>query len=366
MAKINGQRIKAEPALQPNEKQRQTTINRAAVNVLSNEDDIRTRNSEVTVKEIPLSLIKSRKINNYIISDIEALAASIEKAGQWQEIVVRVDRESSEESYICVAGHRRMAAFNFLREKYLKKYGDENHKMVLLYSYIRARVMTLEEEQMEEFVYDDTNSKTRIPTVFEALLRFDLDSIDLEKEDVRNDFIKQVYGEDKLEAYLNGTFKVRLNQTSKLQYLQKMIEQNFSTMNVSTGTIKVYYNMIQSSCAELIDSVLSGTIPLRDALTFSRQPHEEQKKLIQSYGTDEFKDISKIVIAKSEAKGDEVVLSYDKAIGKLKGFSKELSAIDEYLSGMNKKELTGNQKEIIKQVKKIFKAFNELSEMPIK
>lgn len=366
MAKINGQKIKVEELTPAQEKPRQTTVNRAAVNVLSNEDEVRTRNSEITVKEIPLNLIKSRSVNNYIISDVEALAASIEKAGQWQEIVVRVDRDSAEEAYICVAGHRRMAAFNYLRNKYLEKYGDENHKMVLLYSYIRARVMTAEEEKMEELVYDDTNSMTRIPTVFEALLRFDLDSIDLEKEEVRDDFIKLVYGEDKLKSYLAGEIKIKLNQTSKLQYLQKLIEQNFPTMNASTGTIKIYYNMIQGSCSELIDAVLAGTIPLREALSFSRQSREEQLKLISAYGTEEFKEVAKATVVKDEEKPEGEQLTYDKSVSKVKGFLKDIKAVDEYLSSLSKKDLTGNQKEIIKQIKKVQKVLSELNEMPVK
>lgn len=364
--KINGQKIKADSSPVTNEP-RQVTTNRYAINVLSNENDIRTRNSQINIKEIPVELIKGRDVNNYIISDIETLAKSIEQVGQLQEIIVRVDHDSTEESYICVAGHRRLEAFKFLKEKFLNKYNDPTHKMVLLYSYIRARVMTSEEELNEEIIYDDTNSKTRIPTVFEALLRFDLDAIDFEKESVRKDYVTLVYGENKYKEYLDGSLKIKFNQSTKYAYLQKLIEENFPSMHIGLGSIKNYYSMIQSSSPLLISSVLSGKIPLREAISISRESHEKQKELIESYGTSDYEKRTQL---KKEASVKEVedddAVDYEKLILKTKKNFEELNRLNEKLSNLQKKELNGNQKELIKELKKLTKIIEKINGMPIK
>ena len=63
-------------------------------------------------KSIPVSLIDTRKENNYIISDIDALAKSIEKHGLQQNIIVKVNGER----YALIAGERRLTAYKKLRK----------------------------------------------------------------------------------------------------------------------------------------------------------------------------------------------------------------------------------------------------------
>lgn len=322
------------------------------------EKELMERISSVPVSEIPIDDIKSREINNFIISNIEELANSIDKIGQQQEVIVTTNEHGE---YVMVAGHRRLVAIKYLRDKY-KKLG--NKEKTDKFSFIRARVLNSDEKEQENKIYLDTNTTTRIPTVFEALLGFDLKAMNFSDQDFLNKYLIAIYGKNGPAEYKKGNIKDRLNQNSLIKYLAKLIKENFSTMEVKEETIKRYLTLIKSAHPELIKKILDGSIELREGIVLARYDHEQQLDVINGKISKESLKNNTIPV---ESNNIEITnFSYDKVVNSLNRIGKNINDMYDYLSSLNKKELTGNQKEIIKKVKEIKKNLNEISKMPSK
>lgn len=98
------------------------------------------------VKTVNIDLLQPSKQNFYTMSDIDALAASIEEFGQLEPIHISND-------YEIISGHRRYTALKQIgaatANVIFVRFSNETDKMALIIEANRQRVKTIEEFQQE-------------------------------------------------------------------------------------------------------------------------------------------------------------------------------------------------------------------------
>lgn len=249
---------------------RQTTPVRAALSSLNENKDLPKTGSTVLM-DIPISIIRNREINKFIVGDIEELAESIYKNGLQQPIVVRQNiNEDKQINYVVSIGHRRLAAYKLLFQKYGKQY-----------EYISAKVLTSDEELKENEIYLESNSQTRKLTVFEALANFSPEEMSFEDEKFKNKYLDYM---KKMNEYNEKEDK--FNDTSLHKYLVRLIADVYPGMEVSEATVRKYMPLCSKASDKLKEAVYNDRVPVRKAIEYCAFTQEEQDRIINSSDMD--------------------------------------------------------------------------------
>ena len=296
-----------------------------------------------SIHQIPLSKIHPRSFNAYPITDIEQLAESIERVGLLQPIIL----SEKDGEYFIVAGERRFTAFKRLYEKYK----DDEIKKGLFES-IPALLLDNEDE---ERVYRDSNDYSRQITNFQRVIRCEPDKINFNDDYWKEQYVKYVYGEDRVQAYRKGQIYVKGTRTDKCKLNHRMILSIEPDIDISEKTVRNYLGFYNRCNEDLKLATVVGKISIRDAQSLSWLTNREQTQAVSKIGSDEFEDyvIEGRQLAEIKRK------RYPAPTAELQAYLNKLKKLNNYyaekINKINPKELSKEEQELLEKVKSIIK-----------
>ena len=356
------------------------------IKVMMDEADREALKAKVT-ELIPVDLIDTRKINEYIISDIEELAASIEEHGLQQNIIVKRNGER----YTLIAGERRLTAIKLI----LKKGTRPELKMVMAEIY-PADIS----ERLEKAIYEETNDTQRNDTLFERVYRmnprekffYKKDSNVMDEQKVADYIQLKINSSTPGYTFLSTPLNIAKEEAKKAQLMEDESYSYTSYITNSQGkAIKIKWDVVStmvdyitlklntrykdvkitsSAVRKNVDAIMNckykpiidelifkGKIPVRDLRVISKLSEEEQ---IETYNKIvEGKDWR--INSESDEETDTRILSDNDKLKELKENLKTISK--KYVEyNINSQVLEGDDKKFYKKVQKIIELITEITE----
>ena len=232
------------------------------------------------VYNIPLSQIHPRKVNAYAISDIGALAASIERSGLLQPAIVREDGTGA---FDIVAGERRYTAFCALRNKY-----SDDPVRSETWSYLPC--VLLPPGADEETVYRDTNDYTRQLNNLQRIARIDPDRINLREAKWQEKYVAYVYGAAAIPKLYTGELSVKNNRRTKAKLIRFIALESEPDLDLAESTVRNYLAFWDRCGSVLRSAAMRGDVSVRDAQALSWLSDEEQALAVESADSDIYSD----------------------------------------------------------------------------
>lgn len=293
-----------------------------------------------TIYQIPLSKIHPRSFNAYPITDIEQLAESIERVGLLQPIIL----SEKDGEYFIVAGERRYTAFKMLLEKYKGTNKEQLFKTI--------PALLLEQED-ENTVYRDSNDYSRQLTNFQRVIRCEPDKIDFNDSYWKEQYVKYVYGEDRVNAYRNGQIYVKGTRTDKCKLIHRMILAIEPDIDISEKTVRNYLGFYDRCNEDLKLATVIGKISIRDAQSLSWLRNREQTQAVSKIGTEEFEDY----VIEGKQLAEIKRKRYPAPATHLYAYLNKLRKLNRFYAGLieeiDEKELTEEEKEKLQEAKDI-------------
>ena len=356
------------------------------IRIMMDEADREALKAKVT-ELIPVELIDTRKVNEYIISDIEELASSIEEHGLQQNIIVKRNGER----YTLIAGERRLTAIKLI----LKRGTRPELKMVMAEIY-PADIS----ERLEKAIYEETNDTQRNDTLFERVYRMNPREKFFYKKDqnvmdeqkmadyiqlkinssapgytflstplniAKEEAKKASLMEDESYSYTSyitnsqgKAIKIKWDIVSTMvDYITLKLNARYKDVKITSSAVRKNVDAIMECKYKPIidDLIFKGKLPVRDLRVISKLSEEEQ---IEAY--------NKIIEGKdwktnsiSEEKTDIKILSDNDKLKELKDSLKTINKkYTEY--SINSQALEGDDKKIYKKVQKIIEMIAEIAE----
>ena len=295
------------------------------------------------ILNIRIDLIHPRSFNAYPITDIEQLAESIERVGLLQPIIL----SEKDGEYFIVAGERRFTAFKQLYEKY-----KDNKMRQSLFETIPALLL---ENEDEERVYRDSNDYSRQLTNFQRVIRCEPDKIDFDDHYWKEQYVKYVYGEERVNAYRNGQIYVKGTRTDKCKLIHRMILAIEPDIDISEKTVRNYLGFYDRCNEDLKLATVIGKISIRDAQSLSWLTNREQTQAVSKIGTEEFEDY----LIEGQQLAEIKRKRYPAPATHLYAYINKLNKLNNHyaklIEGINEKELTEEEKEMLLEAKRIIK-----------
>lgn len=317
--------------------------------------------SEKKLADIPIDMIKNRDINEYPVDRIEQLAEDIEKVGLIQPIVVRKNKDRSDynATYIAVVGHRRLAAYRYLKAKYKNSESEvDKHGFDSITAYI---LESDEELKNEEQIYRSSNDQMRRISNLDRVIRLKPDEIDLSSEKWKRKYVEEVLGKDKLKDYEEGKIIVPTGLRTKAKLIAAMILNDDPTSDISDNTVRTYLIFLDRCGENLRKATVRRMIPQRDAINYiSFWPIEEQEKAIDAFGknNEEYKKYLKKPEKISKTNSSKI--TWSKAKNKIKrSIEKVTSSIENDLTEW---KTNGLNDEDSKELEKILDELKQIEE----
>lgn len=232
------------------------------------------------VYNIPLNQIHPRKVNAYAISDIGALAASIERSGLLQPSIVREDGTGA---FDIVAGERRYTAFCALHDKY----ADDP---VRSETWAYMPCVLLPPGADEETVYRDTNDYTRQLNNLQRIARIDPDRINLREAKWQEKYVGYAYGAAAIPKLYTGELSVKNNRRTKAKLIRFMALESEPDLDLAESTVRNYLAFWDRCGSVLRSAAMRGDVSVRDAQALSWLSDAEQALAVESTGADIFRD----------------------------------------------------------------------------
>ena len=232
------------------------------------------------VYNIPLADIRPRKVNAYAISDISALAASIERSGLLQPAIVR---KNSDGLFEIVAGERRYTAYCMLRDKHVEDSQISGR-------WEKMPCVILPAGADEETVYRDTNDYSRQLNNFQRIARIDPDRINLRDPYWQECYVRYVYGEQRIPALYTGELTVKNNRRTKAKLIRCMALESEPDLDLAESTVRNYLAFWDRCGKALRTAALCGDVSVRDAQALSWLSDDEQAIAVESADSDIFCD----------------------------------------------------------------------------
>ena len=356
------------------------------IRIMMDEADREALKAKVT-ELIPVELIDTRKVNEYIISDIEELASSIEEHGLQQNIIVKRNGER----YTLIAGERRLTAIKLI----LKRGTRPELKMVMAEIY-PADIS----ERLEKAIYEETNDTQRNDTLFERVYRMNPREKFFYKKDqnvmdeqkmadyiqlkinssapgytflstplniAKDEAKKASLMEDESYYYTSyitnsqgKAIKIKWDIVSTMvDYITLKLNARYKDVKITSSAVRKNVDAIMECKYKPIidDLIFKGKLPVRDLRVISKLSEEEQ---IEAY--------NKIIEGKdwktnsiSEEKTDIKILSDNDKLKEIKDGLKTINKkYTEY--SINSQALEGDDKKIYKKVQKIIEMIAEIAE----
>lgn len=322
-----------------------------------------------TYPMIPLSWIRVRAVNDYSKSNIPALSENIEAIGLINPIIVTAENGDDGKRYTICDGERRFTAYKMVYDKAVDN-GDA--EKIERFKSIQCRILTKEELQHEEAIHRSANDMARDNSVYERIYRYYptygyFNSVKNQKE-----YIELLHGEDGWQKYIDGLINVKFNATDIRKCIALKFKKDYPHLEIGADSIRKYVTAIMDGSPELNKAVMDCIVSARAAIKISTLDKDSQNAVVEKIrsGSSINDAIASVV---PTVKAEDVNVDEESP--------KELNDIDfmevtykniirfrkkcERVNGLPPKGMTGNQKERLKQMKKIMKLIDVLEEMPI-
>lgn len=317
--------------------------------------------SEKKLADIPINMIKNRDINEYPVDRIEQLAEDIEKVGLIQPIVVRKNKDRSDynATYIVVVGHRRLAAYRYLKSKYQSSESEvDKHGFDSITAYI---LESDEELKNEEQIYRSSNDQMRRISNLDRVIRLKPDEIDLSSDKWKREYVEEVLGKDKLKDYEEKKIIVPTGSRAKAKLIAAMISNDDPTSDISDNTVRTYLMFLERCGDNLRKATIRRMIPQRDAINYiSFWRVEEQEKAIAAFGKNDEEYKKYLKKPEEISKSNSSKITWSKAKNKVKrSIEKATSSIENDLTEW---KTNGLDDEDSKKLEKILDELKQIEE----
>lgn len=258
--------------------------------------------------EVPLEEITPRSINKFRQSRIEKLAKSIRNTNNRLihpiTLVKAADLpkdsavlkayenkgvDISQIKYIIVAGERRYRAFCLLQQEENEKIKQMSGRSALgavnPFDTITASILTPAEAKNENIFYEDSNIESRQLTPIEAILHVkDVVSEVTSPEEMRVALIEMNDGSE--EGIPKSDSEIR-KKFRKDKYCAYTLKNELGIETVSESTIRSHLAIINNCSETIIDALIAGSYPIREARNITKFTHEIQEELLTLWQQDE-------------------------------------------------------------------------------
>jgi hypothetical protein len=273
-------------------------------------------NSEKKLSDISIDLLRTHPNNIFSMDGIKQLIFSIEHRGQLNAIEVYPNDDGT---YTINAGHRRVVAFNQLRNKYIKLYEETKNKeyaeLVDRYTYIRAYILDDEEQKDAVARFLDSNYQNR-QNDFQTAINH-IEHLSQQLDDDSKEVLEM--------AFSDGDFDPKFS-SNRIKVISKIMTDVFCIKNASETTIARYLSIRSKGSPELLEAVKASKMAVSTAWDINRQfSTEQQSVLLQTLeeGRDAFEEKLKVMkktLQKKKAKKPvslKAVDTLNKSISKL-------------------------------------------------
>ena len=318
--------------------------------------------------EVPLEEITPRSINMYRQSRIEKLAKSIRntnnrlihpitlvraadlpKENEMLQTFAHKGVDINQIKYIIVSGERRYRAFCLLRQEEKEKQKVKSGKSILglddinPFDTITACVLTPAEAKKEEIFYEDSNIESRQLTPIEAILHVkDVINEVTSPEEMRTALIEMNGGSEEGIPKAASEIKKKFRAD---KYCAYCLEKDLGIESVPPATIRGHLSILNNCSPKIVESLVAGTFPIREAKAITKFPKEIQEELltlwesnIDSYrtkynslnnkGTTKEKRVSRIDARKQLKQMIAISKKYSKEMETLRTIAEQLGAFD--------------------------------------
>ena len=357
----------AKPPIDNRAQERRLVKNSMLQSIVQENSETLQRGSHEIVK-IPLTKLKFRDENNFIISGIEKLAKSIESTMQAQPCIVYRNPDKDDEKAFCIsAGERRTRAIALLYEKY-KALGDV--EKMKKYSTVECIVLNSKEEAMEQDLYRDTNTESRQLTPLELIINMHSEYASIkEGDEAVTEIYKALYGEEETTKIFSKKATLPWNPKVKTDYILYAMKKEYGQADYSPETIRGYIKLIDYSTNEMLKAIFSGKVSIRLARQAVSESDEVQTKIVELCEEGKTDEAAKYLESvKKEKQTEEEANEFD-LFKEFKSLTKEFEKISTKVNDIPTsivKNENGNTKEYLKQLRTISKAISKLKTMPIK
>lgn len=309
--------------------------------------------------EVPLEEITPRSINMYRQSRIEKLAKSIRntnnrlihpitlvraadlpKDNEMLQAFTQKGVDVAQIKYIIVSGERRYRAFCLLQQEEMEKQKEKSGRSALglgainPFDTITACVLTPAEAKNEEIFYEDSNIESRQLTPIEAILHVkDVINEVTSPEEMRAALIEMNGGSE--EGIPKADSEIR-KKFRKDKYCAYSLRTELGIESVSESTIRDHLSILNNCPDIIVDALVAGSYPIREARSIAKYSHEIQEELLTLWEQDAAGYQEKISSLKSNNESKEKRVSWRDARKQLTSFGNKTRKEIE-----NMKELAG-------------------------
>lgn len=342
--------------------------------------------------EVPLEEITPRSINQFRQSRIEKLAKSIRNTNNRlihpitlvkasdlpkdSDVLQAYEKKGidvSQLKYIIVSGERRYRAFLLLQKEEQDKLKGKSGRSALAlgaanpFDTITACILTPAEAKNESVFYEDSNIESRQLTPIEAILHIKDAVADVTSpEEMRAALIEMNGGSEegipKADAEIKKKFR-----TDK--YCAYCLETDLGIEGVSESTIRNHLSILNNCSEKIIDALVAGQYPIREAKQITKYPKETQEELLSLWEKDADAYRKKIEKCKNPADVKEKRVSRIDARKQLAAFGGKnkkgmnaLKSISEKLGAYDKEKMNAGITELEKLIQQMDKVIEKTIE----
>lgn len=342
--------------------------------------------------EVPLEEITPRSINQFRQSRIEKLAKSIRNTNNRlihpitlvkasdlpkdSDVLQAYEKKGidvSQLKYIIVSGERRYRAFLLLQKEEQDKLKGKSGRSALAlgaanpFDTITACILTPAEAKNESVFYEDSNIESRQLTPIEAILHIKDAVADVTSpEEMRAALIEMNGGSEegipKADAEIKKKFR-----TDK--YCAYCLETDLGIEGVSESTIRNHLSILNNCSEKIIDALVAGQYPIREAKQITKYPKETQEELLSLWEKDADAYRKKIENLKNPADVKEKRVSRIDARKQLAAFGGKnkkgmnaLKSISEKLGAYDKEKMNAGITELEKLIQQMDKVIEKTIE----
>ena len=342
--------------------------------------------------EVPLEEITPRSINQFRQSRIEKLAKSIRNTNNRlihpitlvkasdlpkdSEVLQAYEKKGidvSQIKYIIVSGERRYRAFLLLQKEEQEKLKGKSGRSALAlgganpFDTITACILTPAEAKNESVFYEDSNIESRQLTPIEAILHIKDAVADVTSpEEMRAALIEMNGGSEEGIPKADSEIKKKF-RTDK--YCAYCLETDLGIEGVSESTIRNHLSILNNCSEKIIDALVAGQYPIREAKQITKYPKDTQEELLSLWQTDADSYRKKIEKLKNPADVKEKRVSRIDARKQLAAFSgknkkgmEALKTISEKLGAYDKEKLNAGLTELEKLIRQMDKVIEKTIE----
>ena len=329
----------------------QTSTEREALKFDNEKASVTT--SDTVLVEIPLEMITDRSDNRFRMTGIEKLADEIKKHGLHQNVIVVPNREG--DGYIISSGHRRLHAYQMLKEEYANQNPDADNP----YAKIPAEVKKGLSEDQEADIYLKTNSFSRNTTLMEAIANIKPEEMDFDDPKFKEEYLTYMYGDNAYNRFVNGEIVDKMNINSLSLYVYRQIKDNFQDLECTEESVRKYLR-IYLKCSDIVlDRFYNSQIGVKELVEIANSFSKDEQNLI--YNSENPDATKKEILARHKRTAKKQ--KKNDPDSSLKHITKEINKFTKPIlmlcSELDKIEISKSNEETVKKIQELKAAIDK-------